>query len=344
MSTDLQNGLRTYRPDFLQYTYCSERVSREVANWAHKTLDQNGGVTRCLMITGQTGLGKTTLALALAGFLGVSERDIQQVNCGDVRTLEDARGLINSSLMYGPSSGNYRVLILDEVHQMVPNAQRAFLTPLEQLAHNIIVVCATSNPEMLQAPFRGRFYEIRLEPYTEDAIVDILMNLPTPPEPSTAVLAARAAYGNPRRAIAMIEKGVTEADAEEIKAEMFRIEDFIRAIMTGNVSKAYGCVSALKTDQTVKFVQETCGMIETLWLDMHGAKPIMSLELKKFFESVNPQPDVWCDRQDLAWLHEKLQKHAFAHPNEFKSIVMGYFDRLTPHERLQRAFNQNSKV
>lgn len=334
MSTDLQNGLRTYRPNLSQYTYCSERTEREIKTWLAGV--PAGTASRSLLITGPTGLGKTTLALALSDALGVDPQDIRQINCGDLRTLEDARDLINSSLAFGPSFGTYRVLVLDECHQMVPNAQKAFLTPLEQLSGRIIVIGCTSNPEMLQPPFRGRFYQIALEAYSEDALVDILLGLPTPPEPASAVIAARASRGNPRAAIAMIEKGVTEADAEEIKAETLRIEHFIQAMATGNAERALQVVGALKPDQTVRFVNESCYLIEQAFLLAWGSKHIMPTHIKKFFEEISTT-DHWWDQTDMAYLYNELQKKAFSHPNEFKGVVMMYFVRRSPAEVMRHA-------
>lgn len=325
MSTDLQNGLRTYRPNLSQYTYCSERAERDIKTWLVGC--EAGTATRSLLLTGPTGLGKTTLALALSDGLGVNPQDIRQVNCGDLRTLEDARDLINSSLAFGPSFGTYRVLVLDECHQMVPNAQKAFLTPLEQLSGRIIVIGCTSNPEMLQAPFRGRFYQIALEPYTEDALVDILMGLPEPPEPGNAVIAARSARGNPRAAIAMIEKGVTEQDAEELKAETFRIENFIEAIITYSPARALQIVSALKPDQTVKFVSETCYILEAIWLSRNKSEPMVPSGIKELIQKANGNNS----HIDIAWLYRELQAAAFLHPNHFKGIVMGYFDSRPRH-------------
>lgn len=340
----MQNGLRTYRPNLSQYTYCSDHTEREIQQWLNCV--QAGTVTRALLITGPTGLGKTTLALALSDSLGVDPQNIRQINCGDLRTLEDARDLINSSLMFGPSRGAYRVLVLDECHQMVKNAQKAFLTPLEQLDNKIIVIGCTSNPELLEAPFRGRFYQIALDDYSEDSLVDILMNLPEQPDPEKAVLAARAANGNPRAAIAMIEKGVTEQDAQEIKAEQLRIEHFVAAMATGNAGRALQVVGALRSDQTVRFVSESCYLIEQAWLRMRGHKLMMPTHVKKFFDEdidLGGAPDFWWSGSDMAWLYNELQRKAFSHPNEFKGLVMAYFERLTPFERLRRAVEQTKK-
>jgi DNA polymerase III delta prime subunit len=203
-------------------------VADEVTRWISGL--QDGTSSRALLISGPTGHGKTSLALASVKALGAAERDITEINCANLRTLEDARD-ITMTINFSPVGGKYRVLILDEVHQMVPNAIQAFLTPLEKLAPTTIVIACTTDPEKLAKAFRNRFYEIKIKPYSANQIVEILSNLPgLKLPPKTLALISGASGGNPRVAIGMAEKGLTEAQADQIVQGNLATEQFIEAM------------------------------------------------------------------------------------------------------------------
>lgn len=319
MSTQTtQNGLRTYRPQLDQYTYCSERVELAVKNWIEGVRKQT--VSRSLLLSGPTGLGKTTLALSLCEALGAAKRDITEANCADLRGIDAARGLINQTLQFGPSVGEFRVLILDECHQMTQDAQQAFLTPLENLSPQTIVIGCTSNPEMLLRQFVGRFYEIRIEPYPDEKIVDILLNLPEPPSPKDAVTAATLSNGNPRRAISIIERGLNPDEVQELEQEIFTIEQFVMSILKNNPVTALQVVGKLKPDQTLRFTREVCAILEAIWLTQMGFRPFVPANVEKLLnESAN------IPAQKIVNLFSELQNCVFQHPNQFKALVMRHF-------------------
>lgn len=324
MSTPyLPNGVRTYRPNLSEYTYATDQIAHEITRWLEGV--PTGKTTRNLMLSGPTGLGKTTLALALCTELGVQLRDVSEINCANLRGIDAARTLIHSTLSFGPTTGNYRVLLLDEAHQMTPDAQQAFLTPLEQLSDKHIVIVCTSNPEFLLPAFLGRFYQIKLDVYPEEKIVDILMNLPEPPTPEQAVLAAQLSRGNPRGAISYIERGLTAQDSEQLAQEVYRLENFITAlVLKPNPIVAIQALNSLRQDQTVAFVNQVSLYLENLWLKQNNARLMLPPDIRKIVDQyTRPEPRF---SRHGSWLYEQLQAGVFKHPNHFKGIMMRYFD------------------
>jgi replication-associated recombination protein RarA len=78
------------------------------------------------LLLGQSGLGKTTAALALASAIGAEVHRIASKNC----TLESVESVCRSCHYY-PVAGNWHVVIVDEADQMSAAAQLAFLSKLD---------------------------------------------------------------------------------------------------------------------------------------------------------------------------------------------------------------------
>jgi DNA polymerase III delta prime subunit len=271
----LANGLRTYRPKLDQYVFCSADVKERVLSWVRGVPE--GQVSRNLMITGGSGLGKTTLGIAVCQSLGAHPNDIQEINCASMRTLEDARNLVDT-LNFSPVRGKYRVLILDECHQMVSNAQQAFLTPLEQLPASTIVVACTSNPEQLLPTFKRRFYEIKLSDYDEDAMIEILSGLPAELKPVTIATIVEVASGNPGRAIALAESNAyaTEGQESPLLQEILVVENFFQALVENNTKKLFLYSQAVKDENRKLFFDKMLRYLEASWMVSAGLNPALS--------------------------------------------------------------------
>jgi len=266
----MPNGLRTYRPSLDHYSFCNPAVASQTRSWLAGVMD--GTASRSLMLSGGTGLGKTTLAKALARKLKIVESEIYETNCANTRTLEDARSLVEN-LQYAPRTGTFRVLLLDEVHQMVPNAQQVFLTPLESLASQSLVMACTSDPSKLLPAFRNRFYEIKLSDYTEEGILEILDQLPISLDANVKALIAQRSGGNVRRAIDWVEKtlsgqiDITNPDAvrETLRRETEPADQFFTGIVQGNWKQA-AVATQLVTEETRRvFFERLTFLFETSW-------------------------------------------------------------------------------
>jgi DNA polymerase III gamma/tau subunit len=299
---ELQNGLRTYRPDLEHFVFNSEALKGQILSWLDGVMSKKA--SRALLLTGPTGLGKTTLALAACQKLGASERDIKEINCADLRTLEDARDLLYH-LNFKPMEGEYRVLILDECHQMVPNAQTAFLTPIEKLSEQVLIIGCTSNPEKLTPAFRGRFYEIKLQEYTPEEIADILMQLPlTPPiKPAVAASIATHCGGNPRRAISMVEQNSLgqpknqEELIQSLKQDEETILAFFKGMFVGEPKSLLLLSKLLKEESSRKlFFDKILMYLESFWMLLNNLQPAIAPKETETMKGIAQQ---YADKNDL---------------------------------------------
>ncbi len=107
------------------------------------------------LLLGPSGLGKTTMALAVAELIGGQVHHIPSRNC-DLETVER----ISASCHYAPMFGGSRwhIVLCDEADHMSTPAQLAFLSKLDTTAPppNTIFLFTANGMKKLQDRFRSR--------------------------------------------------------------------------------------------------------------------------------------------------------------------------------------------
>ena len=172
--------------------------------------------SRVYFFSGPTGCGKNTLAYIFAKMLS---DDIQEVDAADKRTIADARE-ITSSFPYLPATGDCRVLILNEVGRLTPEAQEVFLDPLENCPKHLYVLLLTSNKSKIKPDLLGRCQEIPVDRLSVDGSKRLIKtvsksaNLDVPKDAWKPII--EASQGSNRALIQNVEKiaGALESGAE----------------------------------------------------------------------------------------------------------------------------------
>ena len=137
----------------------SEVIGLDVAvNTAKAKLDA-GGVPRAILLKGPYGCGKTTLALIIAryiqGPLFDGEPDIEEINAANYRKIDDMRTLIQGCGSY-PMRGLYKVILMDECHQLTKDSKEVLLKELEAKKSTTVWILCTTDPGSLNEGIRSR--------------------------------------------------------------------------------------------------------------------------------------------------------------------------------------------
>lgn len=118
-----------------------------------------------------------------------------------------------------PQFSKTKVFILD-LDYLGTESQNALLKSLEEPPAHVVFILLSSNRDMVLDTVISRATEIKLDPYTNDEIVEIIRkNVPDCP-PQTVTIAAANSGGVPGKAIAIAQQG-EDTDLKREVAEMF---------------------------------------------------------------------------------------------------------------------------
>ena len=203
-----------YRPQSL-----SEIIGQDQAVSVIEGMFRSGNVARSLLISGNYGSGKTTLARIYARMVNAVDDnrrmiDIQEFDAANNRGIDDIRNIVDN-LKFAPQQAKYKVIILDEMHMLTPQAITALLKPLEEPAPHVVWVLCTNEPHKLPQTIHSRCVHINLKSVSPDDIIIYLKRickaekflLPTKSKETSQLLKRVAeAGGSPRTCVSLLQK------------------------------------------------------------------------------------------------------------------------------------------
>jgi DNA polymerase-3 subunit gamma/tau len=232
---------RRYRPK----KFSEVRGQPQVTDTLEKSV-RNGKIAHAYLFAGSRGTGKTSVARILARELGVSDKDLYEVDAASNRGIDDIR-LLREGVYAMPFEGKYKFYIIDEAHMLTKEAWNAFLKTLEEPPAHCIFVLATTDrdrvPETIQS--RCEIYAFR-QPTREmlaDEVASVAKKEGFTLERSASELVAILAEGSFRDALSILQKIL--AVSEDKKVDVAEVEavtgaprgEYVRTILAGLASR-----------------------------------------------------------------------------------------------------------
>jgi len=183
---------RKYRPQTFEELVGQEHVTRTLVNAI-----KSEKVSHAYLFSGPRGVGKTTTARILAKTLNCQagpvvtpcnkcnncreitdgySLDVQEIDGASNRGIDDIRTL-RENVKFVPSSGKYKVYIIDEVHQITKEGFNALLKTLEEPPAHVIFMMATTEPEKIPQTILSRCQKFAFKLITQPMISRHLKNL-----------------------------------------------------------------------------------------------------------------------------------------------------------------------
>src|SRR4051812_22614050 len=175
-----QSLYRRFRPQRFSEVRGQDHVTR-----ALRTAVRDGRVAHAYLFSGPRGTGKTSTARILAKALNCTNpqagepccecescsqvqrgasMDVVELDAASNRKLDEMRDLLSRVALGTP--GKWKVYIVDEVHQLTPDASSALLKTLEEPPGHVVFVLATTDPQKVLPTIKSRtqHFEFRLLP------------------------------------------------------------------------------------------------------------------------------------------------------------------------------------
>jgi len=224
---------RKWRPRTFSELVGQEHINKVLIN----SINQNR-LHHAYLFTGTRGVGKTSVARILAKALNC-EQSISATPCltcdacvaieqgrfidlieidGASRTrVEDTRELLEN-VQYAPTSGRFKIYLIDEVHMLSQHSFNALLKTLEEPPAHVKFFLATTDPQKLPITVLSRCLQFTLKHVTPIVIRQhlehILNNEQLPYEIEALDIIATAARGSVRDALSLLDQAIAGCDSK----------------------------------------------------------------------------------------------------------------------------------
>jgi len=210
----------------------SEIVGQEhVVNSLINALKHNR-LHHAYLFTGTRGVGKTTIARILAKAINCEARkdhnpcgqcnvcievdqgrypDLIEVDAASRTKVDDTRDLLENT-QYAPSSGRYKVYLIDEVHMLSGHSFNALLKTLEEPPEHVKFLLATTDPHKIPVTVLSRCLQFNLKSMLPDQVFlqmeAILQKESIEAESPALRMLARAADGSMRDGLSLLDQAI----------------------------------------------------------------------------------------------------------------------------------------
>jgi DNA polymerase-3 subunit gamma/tau len=241
---------RKWRPKSFAQLAGQEHVVQALSN----ALSQNR-LHHAYLFTGTRGVGKTTIARIFAKSLNC-QTGITATPCGECSAcreidsgrfvdlieldaasntqVDSMRELLESAL-YAPTSGRFKVYIIDEVHMLSKSAFNAMLKTLEEPPGHVKFILATTDPQKIPVTVLSRCLQFNLKQLPPALIAShlqyVLEQEQIAFETGALALVARAAAGSMRDALSLMDQAIAFSSG--------KVEEAVVRTMLGSIDHGY---------------------------------------------------------------------------------------------------------
>ena len=260
---------RKYRPSNFEEVVGQSHIIQAITN----SIASNK-IHQAYIFSGTRGVGKTTLARILSKCLNCLSSDKPVTKpcdsctvCDEIKTgrhldfleidaasktgVDDMRELLDT-VQYKPSSGRYKIYLIDEVHMLSTSSFNALLKTLEEPPAHVIFIFATTDPEKIPKTVQSRCLQLNLKTINRDNLETHLQNVVNSEkiqhDKNSLALISDSAQGSVRDALTLLDQSIAHGNGAlneaDVKALLGTIDgslvyELIDAVVGGEAEKAF---------------------------------------------------------------------------------------------------------
>ncbi len=244
----------------------SELIGQETVSTILSNAIKQGRIAHAYLFSGPRGVGKTSTARILAKSLNCAEGptpipcekcpscieiasghsvDVLEIDGASNNSVEDIRDL-RENVKYAPSTGRYKVYIIDEAHMLSQSAFNALLKTLEEPPSHVIFVLATTAPHKIPVTVLSRCQHLTFRRVSAKKMKEHLVRIAKEENihitQGAIDMIVKASDGGMRDALTLLDQlnsftdKITEDEIRDILGltEVDLVAALVQAVITGN--------------------------------------------------------------------------------------------------------------
>jgi DNA polymerase-3 subunit gamma/tau len=266
---------RKWRPKAFSEVVGQSHVVQALSN----ALD-SGRIHHAFLFTGTRGVGKTTLARIFAKSLncekGTSAEpcqecgtclsidegrfvDLIEVDAASRTKVDDTREMLDN-VQYAPTSGKFKVYLIDEVHMLSGHSFNALLKTLEEPPEHVKFLFATTDPQKVPVTVLSRCLQFNLRAMrpeqVENQLVKILSSEGMEFDQTALHAISKAADGSMRDGLSLLDQAIAQGGGSVHLAD---VENMLGTI---SAEHSKGLLNALAEQNVDKIMQVVADMAD----------------------------------------------------------------------------------
>jgi DNA polymerase-3 subunit gamma/tau len=268
---------RKYRPQKFSEVIGQEHVTRTLKNAITQGRTAHGYI-----FSGHRGIGKTTVARILAMALncrssdkaveepcGICEScteiragssvDVIEIDAATNRGIDEIREL-REGARYRPARDRFKIVILDEAHQITDAAFNALLKTLEEPPDHMVFMLATTQPEDIPQTIRSRCQHFSFRAVRFEEIMSQLKDLSAreniAADDDALAMLAEAGDGSMRDALSILDQAIASSDGR-LTADSIR--QLVGAAPSGTLEEVMTAIAEGSSETVLRHVDRLIG-------------------------------------------------------------------------------------